>query len=688
MDSLTQNTKKLFARQGFMILVIAALLLEVTSLIQYLYSKRGMRAEADKRAQSELRIAKLEIEKITQGIEDATLNTAWMLEDELDHPADLHLVMHRMMDHDTVILNGFAAFLPNYYPEKGLRYEQVLSRRGANSYQILHFSTEDHDYLATDWFQEPVRTGEGYWSEPYFDKDGVRTMVVTYAVPLKNLEGETVGVYGVDVSLAWLGEIVGGIHPYNESFSTIESSEGQIIAMPPETLTVEKALRYTTPLEDTGWRMSLVISEKDIYGNIKRVGLVVTLLQIIGLALLIVILYFTGKAQMRMEEVETGKQKMEEELKIASGIQMSMVPRIFPPFPERTDLDMAADLTPAKEVGGDLYDYYIQDEKLYFCIGDVSGKGVPASLLMAVTRSLFRSESAKSLSPKDIVTAMNEAMAPTNENSMFVTFFCGILDLKTGLLRYCNAGHNAPVLLSDDKHMLPVRPNLPLAILPGMEFTEQEIRLHYDDALFLYTDGLTEAENPNKELFGEERMLASLSTRKAAIEHLRKIQADVHHFVSGAPQSDDLTLLFIHYLNQEHPSLHHLSLRNDIQELPKIATLVDRIAEEKQLDPSLALSLNLALEEAATNVALYAYPEGSDNSFDLEAILRQDSVEFTLADSGKPFDPTAKEDPDITLSAEERPIGGLGIFLVKQIMDKVKYERRNDKNYLRMIKKL
>ena len=688
MNSLTMNTQKLFARQGFMILVIAALLLELTSLIQYLYSKRGMRAEADKRAKSELRIAKLEIEKITQGIEDATLNTAWMLEDELDHPADLHQVMHRMMDHDTVILNGFAAFLPNYYPEKGLRYEQVLSRRGTNSYQVLNFSTEAHDYLATDWFQEPIRTGEGYWSEPYFDKDGVKTMVVTYAVPLKNVEGQTVGIYGVDVSLAWLGEIVGAIHPYNESFSTIESSEGQIIAMPPETLTVEKAMRYTTPLEETGWKMSLVISEKDVYGSIKRVGMVVTLLQILGLGLLILILYFTGRAQMRMEEVEAGNQRMEDELKIASGIQMSMVPRIFPPFPERTDLDMAADITPAKEVGGDLYDYYIQDGKLYFCIGDVSGKGVPASLLMAVTRSLFRSESAKTQSAKEIVTAMNEAMSATNENNMFVTFFCGILDLSTGHLCYCNAGHNAPVLLSDDKYMLPVIPNLPIGILPGMEFTEQETELHYDDALFLYTDGLTEAENRKKELFGEERMLKALSTRKTAIEHLRKVQADIHRFVGEAPQSDDLTLLFIHYLNPEHPSRHHLSLENDIQQLPQLSSFVEALAEELGLDPSLSMNLNLALEEAAANVMQYAYPKDTKGLVELNVITRPGSVEFTLSDKGIAFDPTAAKDPDITLGVDERPIGGLGIFLVKQIMDKVKYERINDRNYLRMIKKI
>jgi sigma-B regulation protein RsbU (phosphoserine phosphatase) len=235
---------------------------------------------------------------------------------------------------------------------------------------------------------------------------------------------------------------------------------------------------------------------------------------------------------------------------VASNIQMSMVPKIFPPFPTRDDLDLSASLVPAKEVGGDLYDFFIRDEKLHFCIGDVSGKGVPASLLMAVTRTQYRTLASHYDSPSKIVTSINDGMSEMNENSMFVTFFCGVLDLQTGVLRYCNAGHNAPYILTDAIRELDVVPNLPLGILEGMSFEEQQVTLHYDDALFLFTDGLNEAENINHDQFGDEGVRAVLHTRRDADHHLKAMQQAVADFRGEADQSDDLTMLFLHYLKK------------------------------------------------------------------------------------------------------------------------------------------
>ena len=679
--------RKIYARQGFLLVLVAAIFLEITSVLQYTFAKKGMREEADRRAEAELEIAQLRVEKVTQGIEASTAGTAWLLSRYLSQPDQLSMVEKLMMDENPVIQNAFAAFIPGYYPEKGRWFEQVLSRR-ENGYELLIFDSESHDYLSTDWFNNTVETGEGFWSEPYFDQDGVKIMVVTYAVPLRDTEGNTVGIFGVDVAVDWLSEIVETIQPYPDSFGTINSPEGQTIACPPETLAVEKPLRYQTSLTGTDWKMSLVIPEEEIYGAVKRLGTFILLLQILGLGILALIVQRTAKSQMKLEQVETRRQRMEDELKVASDIQMSMIPKIFPPFPDRTDIDMAAAIDPAKEVGGDLYDFFIHDEKLFFCIGDVSGKGVPAALVMAVTRSLFRTLSLHQDSAKGIVTSMNNALASANDTNMFVTLFCGILDMKTGLLTYCNAGHNAPVLLSDDKYMLPVVPNLPLGVLPGMDFQEQHAQIHYDDAIFLYTDGLTEAENINAELFGEERMKEVLTGRKASIEHLQNMQKAVHEFVGEAPQSDDLTMLFIHYLNKGSESLYQLTITNDVQEIPKVSQLVEEIGEQRGLDVSLVMSLNLALEEAVTNVVVYAYPEGKEGKVDVEAILRPGSVEFTLIDSGKAFDPTSRPDPDLSLGVEDRPIGGLGIFLVRQIMDKVEYERRDGKNYLRMTKNI
>ncbi|MBQ4022038.1 MAG: SpoIIE family protein phosphatase, partial [Bacteroidales bacterium] len=447
---------------------------------------------------------------------------------------------------------------------------------------------------------------------------------------------------------------------------------------------------FFAPVELTGWTMAIAIPEDEIYGDIRRVKWFSRMFQILGLGMLILILRVTAKNQIKYLQTNEKKERMESELQIGRNIQMAMIPNIFPPFPERHDIDLSACLIPAKEVGGDLYDFYIRDEKLFFCIGDVSGKGVPASLVMAVTRSLFRTVSAHEKSPQRIVTTMNDSMSDMNESSMFVTFFCGILDLTTGHLRYCNAGHNPPLVLSDTVKPLNVNPNLPMGVMPRMSFHEQETDLHYDDTLFLFTDGLNEAENEKFEQFSEERLEAVLQERRTANGHLEAMKAAVSEFVGNAAQSDDLTMLVIHYMNDTHPqsSERHLILHNDIQQIPQLADFVETIAEEKNLDQGTAMSLNLALEEAVTNVIQYAYPEGSDGLVDVEAVLREGQLEFIISDSGKPFDPTAKPEVDITAGVEERPIGGLGIHLVKHIMDSVSYRREEGKNVLTMIKKI
>lgn len=413
-------------------------------------------------------------------------------------------------------------------------------------------------------------------------------------------------------------------------------------------------------------------------------------LLILGLAMIVFLMIRSARNMKELGEITIVKERMENELEIAKGIQMSMIPKIFPSYPERGDIDIFASIVPAKEVGGDLFDFFIMDEKLYFCIGDVSGKGVPASLVMAVTRSLFRTLAAHEKSPGRIVTAMNESMSDMNESTMFVTFFCGVLDMKTGHLRYCNAGHNAPVLLNTAKTPLPVVSNVPLGIVAGTAFQEQETDLKYDDTLFLYTDGVTEAENAKHELFGEERMINALSELKGSKAHLEEMQKAISDFVGNAPQSDDITMLFIHYLNEETPdtSERHLLIHNDIQQIPQLADFVETIAEEKHLDHSLTLSLNLALEEAVTNVIMYAYPEGTDGLVDIEAIIREHSLSFVISDSGQPFDPTAQPDADVSQSIENRQVGGLGIYLVRSIMDNVSYERNGGKNILSMTKNI
>ena len=716
------------AHAGLLLMVVAIITLEATGIIQYYYSQRVIKEEASLRAQSELKSAENEIMGIVGQAEGAVRNSLWIAEWCLENPDSLVRVPQRLVANNPVVVGSTIALMPGYSKKYPL-YAPYTTRNPENGEIItLSLATDDYDYPSQEWFTKPLELQDGYWSEPYYDEGGGNMLMTTFSMPVKDKNGEVAAILTADISLEWLTELMGSIKVYPNAFNTVVSHSGQIMACPNESLVMNKSVNqfaaesddsstlnninramlsgqqgemairykdedyriYFAPVERTGWSLSIVVPEKDMFAGVRKVGGLVTILQLLGLIMIIIILRVTFRNQKKYKLLNTQKERMENELEIAKGIQMSMIPKIFPPYPDRGDIDICASIVPAKEVGGDLFDFFILDEKLYFCIGDVSGKGVPASLVMAVTRSLFRTLAVHEKSPGRIVTAMNESMSDMNESTMFVTFFCGVLDTKSGHLRYCNAGHNAPILLNTTKSLLPVVSNIPLGIVSGTNFQEQETDLQYDDALFLYTDGITEAENVKHELFGETRMIDALSNLKGSRTHLEEMQKAISVFVGNAPQSDDITMFIIHYLNEATPdaSERHLLIHNDIQQIPQLADFVETIAAEKHLDHSLTLNLNLALEEAVTNVIMYAYPEGTDGLVDIEAIIRKDSLSFVISDSGKPFDPTAQPDADISLSAENRQVGGLGIYLVRNIMDSVSYESNNGKNILTMTKNI
>lgn len=255
----------------------------------------------------------------------------------------------------------------------------------------------------------------------------------------------------------------------------------------------------------------------------------------------------------RLTETTRAKERIESELNIARKLQMSLLPNIFPPFPEWKTLDLYASLSSAKEVGGDLYDFFIRDRKLFFTVGDVSGKGIPASLFMAVTRSLFRIMAGSCDTPSEIAAKLNHAVMEQNDANMFVTMFIGVLDLVHGNLSYCSAGHNPPLLveLGNKISFLDTVPNIPIGVCDGFKFAEQRVMLPKESALLVYTDGLTEAENNQCELLGNERVLEDLShldclSARNIVERMTKL---VTAFAGEAQQSDDLTLLCVRLTN-------------------------------------------------------------------------------------------------------------------------------------------
>jgi serine phosphatase RsbU (regulator of sigma subunit) len=247
----------------------------------------------------------------------------------------------------------------------------------------------------------------------------------------------------------------------------------------------------------------------------------------------------------QLEETTAVKERMESELRIARNIQMSMVPSVFPDI---KGLDMYASMTPAKEVGGDLYNYLLLDDKLYFCVGDVSGKGVPASLFMAQATRLFLTLAKQAMRPAEICTRMNDALSgDDNETNMFVTFWLGLVDLTTGHLTFCNAGHNPPVIGcgGDGVKFLDMLPNAPIGILPGMEYTDEEVETIKGQPLFIYTDGLNEAENKESEQFSDERLLDILHNThfNSAQQLIELLSTEVEAHRQGAEPNDDLTMM-------------------------------------------------------------------------------------------------------------------------------------------------
>ena len=387
-----------------------------------------------------------------------------------------------------------------------------------------------------------------------------------------------------------------------------------------------------------------------------------------------------------LRQTTASQERLQSELVIAHDIQMGMLTTTFP---ERDDLELFAQMTPAKEVGGDLYDFIIDKDEVFFIIGDVAGKGVPASLYMAVTRTLFRSLAKNYQNAANIVREMNHAICSSNDSFVFVTAFVGVLDLRTHHLIYCNAAHNAPALMTKEGEcrLLEVEANLPLGVEDNYRYEEQQIDFPEGTALLLYSDGLTEAmyisEDGHRRLFGEERVLHDIKKNKnaSAIEIIDFLKQHVNVFADGTVQGDDLTLLFLRHGTKQKYNLtapRRIILKNEMTEVSRLGSFFHSVCREHAIDEDMFKSLNLAIEECVANVINYAYPKGTRGHVEVTAKMEGEVLTLMVKDHGIPFDPTEHEDVDIDAELDDRPIGGLGIFLAKTIMDTMHYERTND----------
>ena len=386
----------------------------------------------------------------------------------------------------------------------------------------------------------------------------------------------------------------------------------------------------------------------------------------------------------KLETVTAEKERIGAELDVAAKIQSSMLPCIFPAFPDRNEFDIYATMDPAKEVGGDFYDFFMVDaDHLAFVVADVSGKGVPAALFMVIGKTLIKDHTGLHDDLGEVFTEVNNILCASNSEEMFITAFEGVLNLKTGELRYVNAGHEIPFLCRKGGVFEPfkVRAGFVLAGMQGIRYRAGSIQLEPGDKVFQYSDGIPEAINSEKAPYGMKRLESVLAknSEKAPSELLPLVKADVDAFVGDADQFDDITMLCVEFKGNGRKA--EISLTPDAESVKTVAEFLDTTLEAWEIPMKVVSKLQIVADEIYSNIVRYSQAKNAK----VTAVQNGTVLSLRFEDDGKPYDPTTAAEPDITASAEEREIGGLGIFIVRNMMDSMDYKYKDGHNVLTLL---
>lgn len=505
-------------------------------------------------------------------------------------PEECYVFMEQFLEANPDVYGVAFGFEPYVYPDVKSKYcfTPYVSRI-ESGYRRLNAG----DYVDTrtgEWYSVTAKSDQPHWSNPFFDTTHNR-VITCFSIPVHGYGDRLVGVLSMVVDTEAFSKKCAEVAPYPNSIVSIVDRDFNFICHPETSYILrnvadisryagyegddsmkikmeagesgsykinegngQAALFYFTPIKRTGWMISIECPFDEVYGGVNKMKVYTTVIAVFSILFMIAIFIWMFRYIERATLANAGMQR---ELKIASGIQMGMIPKIYPAFPEIRVIDVCGLIKPAKSVGGDLFDYAVHGDKFYFCIGDVSGKGVPASLFMCVITALFRNISIQTDNPASIVEALNRSVADSNEMNMFCTMFVGVLDLQTGHLDYCNAGHNAPIIrrIVDgkiDAHYITPRTNLPIGVIHDFDFEGEETILNPGEAIFLYTDGVTEAEGADKALFGEEATLKALHearvhSARSAQEFVNAVYEKILEHAKDVEQSDDITMLVVEY---------------------------------------------------------------------------------------------------------------------------------------------
>ena len=622
---------------------------------------------------------------------DASSQIAEKVKKCLEHPDELYDKTSELLNRYPNFYSCYVVFPPYYYPEEG-KWFGLTSYRTKDSIISRPFGNAEHDYFEREWYKGAVQSTEGYWSTPYRDDD-FDEPIYTYSKVMRDEEGKLICVIGIDFSLNWIHNLLEHFKPFEEAVFMLYGSNGTLLAMSngaPANGFGNSWIITSKTLQPINIKMVTAVPKRHIIQSLRLGTLLPFGVFVLGILVVGLLIRRITRDEQVNARLETEKKVLSHELEIAHDIQMGILKdeNEKQKAQGNGDIELQTLLVPMREVGGDLFDFHREGDELWFIIGDVSGKGIPAAIFMSAAVNLFRAAEVRATSPKEIMEEMNAILSENNPSLTFVTAFIGCLHIPTGELLFCNAGHCAPLikhkLSAVNQHSavsiqpsevrcLQMESNIPLGYDGRYCFVEQGCMLGEGDTLVLYTDGVTEARNERREMLGLKRW----SDIVAKNEDLPNA---IKHFIGQADPTDDITLMTICKKSPVLPMTINVPCRED--QWPVLRNAIHSFGLCIGMERKALKKYEVAAEEAIVNILHYSQAN------DIEIVLSSQDSAFTiqLMDDGLPFDPTEHTPNNKTI--DERQIGGMGIHLIRQIVDEMHYERKKEKNILRMVKLL
>ena len=670
--------------------ILAALFLLLGMGVQSYVSYSRARFRLQENMELEMQIAQ---EKLLFELYDAL--EAWA---ELEDGVKKQLSKPRTITHKTEeILNRYptfyacyVAFPPYYFPQE--KWFEPTTYRTQDTIISGILGDDAHDYFEREWYKGAAQSKDGYWSTPYRDDD-FDEPIYTYSKVMRDEEGKLICVIGIDFSLNWIHNLLEQFKPFEEAVFMLYGSNGTLLAMSngaPADGFGNRWIITSKTLQPINIKMVTAVPKRHIIQSLRLGTLLPFGVFVLGILVVGLLIRRITRDEQMNARLETEKKVLSHELEIAHDIQMGILKdeNEKKQAQGNGDIELQTLLVPMREVGGDLFDFHREGDELWFIIGDVSGKGVPAAIFMSAAVNLFRAAGVRATSPKEIMEEMNAILSENNPSLTFVTAFIGCLHIPTGELLFCNAGHCAPLikhkLSAVNQHSavsiqpsevrcLQMESNIPLGYDGRYCFVEQGCMLGEGDTLVLYTDGVTEAHNSEREMLGLKRW----SDIVAKNEDLPNA---IKHFIGQADPTDDITLMTICKKSPVLPMTINVPCRED--QWPVLRNAIHSFGLCIGMERKALKKYEVAAEEAIVNILHYSQAN------DIEIVLSSQDSAFTiqLMDDGLPFDPTEHTPNNKTI--DERQIGGMGIHLIRQIVDEMHYERKKEKNILRMVKLL